>query len=78
MIYTFGIVSYNQENDILRALESIKYQVIHFGKDLKIEVIVADDSSSDKTVSIAEKWLEDNEQLFWNYQVISASKNEGT
>ena len=47
------IVSYNQENYILKALESILIQNIPF----PFEIIVADDSSTDKTFQIIKNTL---------------------
>lgn len=62
--FTFGILAYNHENVIVQALNSIKFQIIEYGKDIKCKLIITDDSSSDMTQMIIDDWLSINESIF--------------
>jgi len=66
--YTAVITSYNSENTISDALNSISQQEI-----MPSEVILVDDNSVDNTVAIARSF----ENLLPNLQVIANLKNEG-
>ena len=75
MIY--NVISYNQEQYILEALESIKLQVIAHGGAGENHLRVYDDASKDKTSLIAEAWLEKNRALFTDVRVSVNSENKG-
>lgn len=75
--FTFGVLAYNHENYIVEHLESIKYQIINYGKYYDISLIIADDCSSDATVEIANKWLESNRCLFKNIKILANNVNIG-
>lgn len=77
MDITFVIVSYNQEKQILEALESIKYQVQHYLMQRKVQLIVSDDCSADNTVFYARKWVEYNQNLFAQVDFLVSEKNVG-
>lgn len=62
--FTFFTLSFNQEKYIIQHLESIKYQIETYGAEYLIHYIICDDSSSDKTIYYAKKWLERNKRLF--------------
>lgn len=53
------VATYNSEKYIIDALESLKHQNYN-----NIEIIVSDDCSSDGTVSLVNKWIENNAFLF--------------
>jgi glycosyltransferase involved in cell wall biosynthesis len=53
-LVTALVVTYNHEQFIRRALESIGRQVL----DQPFEIVIADDSSTDRTVEIAKAWAE--------------------
>jgi len=76
--FTFCIISYNQENYIIEALESIKYQVKVYGKNFRTHLIVADDGSSDNTLKYAKIWIQKNSNLFEFTNIISQERNKGT
>ena len=78
MDFTFGILSYNSEKYILETLNSIKYQIIHYGNGLKIQLIVADDGSKDNTCYYVRKWTEKNGQIFERCDFLFSKENEGT
>lgn len=77
-MYSFGILAYNQENDIVRALESVRYQVEHFADGSDVELIVSDDASKDATVSVIQTWLERYSNLFKRTKLIAHNENVGT
>ncbi len=65
-------VAYNSEKYIIDTLESVKRQTYK-----NIELIITDDASTDSTVKLAEKWIEDNGDIFNNVQLIKSNENEG-
>lgn len=76
--YSFLVLSYNHEKYIIEHLESIKYQIEHFGADKKIKLIVNDDASKDNSVFLIEKWVEKNKCLFEEVVILKNEKNIGT
>lgn len=76
--FTFISVSYNQEIFIIEHLNSIKEQIIRYGKNIKISLVLADDCSKDNTVSLAKDWIKENEQLFDQVNLIANEVNLGS
>lgn len=76
--FTFIVITYNHEEYILEHLESVKYQMINFGKDIVCNIIVADDGSKDRTVELTKFWFEKNSDLFNNIRIIADGLNRGT
>lgn len=75
--YVFGILAYNQEQYIIETLESIKYQKVHYGKDLEVSLLITDDASKDQTVAVAKEWIAKNREYFKNAEVIANETNQG-
>lgn len=75
--FTFVMITYNQEQYVVEHLESIKYQIEHFGQNIKINFILADDASNDKTAYKVKKWIESNQNLFFSVKFIIAVENRG-
>lgn len=75
--FTFAMITYNQEKYVLEHLESIKFQILNFGKNYKISFILGDDASKDKTVEVIKQWLNCNNELFENIEILPADKNVG-
>lgn len=75
--FTFATLTYNQENYILEHLESIRYQIEHFGQKMEIYYVLADDCSTDQTVELVQKWLNKNSELFRGIEIVTASQNQG-
>lgn len=75
--FTFATLTYNQENYILEHLESVRYQIEHYGQKTEIYYVLADDCSSDRTVELAQKWLNKNRRLFKGIEIITVQKNQG-
>ena len=72
------VICYNQENIIAETLESIKYQLETYKTQDKIQLIIADDASKDKTTHVVEKWIGDNRYLFEDVCLLFAKENRGT
>lgn len=66
------VICYNSAQYILETLESIKSQSYK-----NIELIITDDNSSDSTVEICKKWLNDNSACFVKTYLITSTKNTG-
>lgn len=66
------VITYNSSKYIIDGLESVKAQTYP-----NIELIISDDCSTDNTVAICQKWLEDNAQHFTNKKLITTDKNTG-
>ncbi|MES1198313.1 MAG: glycosyltransferase [Chitinophagaceae bacterium] len=66
------VVTYNAEKFILETLESIKRQSYP-----TLELIIADDCSTDNTIRMTEQWISLNKQRFINTCVVVPPKNTG-
>ena len=66
------MVSYNQEQYVRDALDSILMQKTNFG----YEVIVSDDCSKDKTVEICKQWLSLNSQAFKDVKILTVNNKK--
>lgn len=66
------IISFNSEKWILETLNSIKNQTFK-----KIELVISDDSSIDKTVFICREWIENNKERFTNIKLLCSNENLG-
>lgn len=75
--FTFGVMAYNHEDFICEILESIKYQIIKFGKNEIVRLVITDDFSSDATVKKIENWLISNRSLFAEVKTIFNKENYG-
>lgn len=66
------IVTYNSQDYIIEALESVKSQTYQ-----NIELVVSDDCSSDGTVSIIRQWISLNQERFVRTEVVETPVNTG-
>lgn len=66
------VITYNSSKYVLETLESIKNQTYK-----NIELVISDDCSTDETVAICQKWVEENKIEFTDAKFISAEKNGG-
>lgn len=76
--FCFVVIAYNQEEYVIEHLESIKYLIIKYSKNLKIQLVFSDDSSTDNTVSWTRKWLKNNKDLFSQFEIVEHERNVGT
>ena len=68
------VVTYNSSETVLDTLDSILQQ--RYGTE-NIELIIADDASSDNTVTIVDNWLSDFGHCFYRVQFIRHETNGG-
>ncbi len=66
------IITYNSSEFVLETLESVKNQTYE-----NLELIISDDCSTDNTVEICEKWIEENKSRFVKAQLITTKVNQG-
>lgn len=66
------VVTYNSQDYIIEALESVKSQTYH-----NIELIVSDDCSSDRTVVKVKEWIDKNQARFVRTELIKSPVNTG-
>ena len=66
------MATYNGERYIKRQIDSILYQL---GED--DELIISDDCSTDNTVELCQKWVEENKERFVRTQIITSDLNTG-
>lgn len=78
MFFTFLTITYNHEKYIIQHLESIKNQIVKYGDGLRFQLILSDDSSTDKTIEISKRWLKENESLFFRIDILESEVNQGT
>lgn len=75
--FTFGMLTYNQADYVFEHLESIKYQILNYGNDVKAYFVLSDDASKDNTVKYVKMWLDENKELFAGIKIVSKTINEG-
>lgn len=78
MEFTFGVLTFCQEKIVCETLESIKYQLNNYGKDIAVNLYIIDDCSSDDTAQVCERWVANNISLFKNTKIIKNDVNQGT
>lgn len=66
------IITYNSSRFVLETLESVKLQSYK-----NIELIVSDDSSTDKTGEICKEWLRENQNRFVRTEFVTSKVNTG-
>lgn len=66
------VITFNSEKFILETLESIKSQTYN-----KIELIISDDCSQDKTFLLCEDWSKKNKQFFQRIKILKSKENLG-
>lgn len=66
------VIAYNSAEFIIETLNSIYAQTYH-----NIELIIADDASTDHTFHIVQEWLVNHRDRFLNVKVICSEKNRG-
>lgn len=76
--FTFITTTFNHEKYIIEHLESIKKIIQDYGNEIEIDLVLADDCSTDQTCDFAKKWLNMNHTLFRNILVYTNEENIGT
>jgi alpha-1,3-rhamnosyltransferase len=71
-LVTIAVISYNSEKYVIDTLESIKRQTYS-----NIELIISDDCSSDDTVKLSRKWMDENEKRFRRTIILTTKDNTG-
>ena len=59
------------------ALESVKYQIKHYGQGRKFQLIAADDGSTDGSREVIQRWTEQNQGLFEKTDLLFREENGG-
>lgn len=72
VLVSIVVITYNSAKYVLETLESIKAQTYP-----NRELIVSDDRSTDDTLDICLKWVEENKDKFIRTEVITAETNTG-
>jgi len=72
------VLAYNHSEYIVEHLESIKYQINNYGRNIDCSLIINDDASRDDTVSLVEGWLKINSKLFKKVEKLFNKVNLGT
>ncbi len=75
--FTFGVISYNSQQTIIETLESIKYQIINYGKSYSFYLVVSDDCSTDDTIKKTKEWARVNGGLFKGIKILQSNINRG-
>ena len=71
-LISVAIVTYNSSEYIVETLDSVKNQSYQ-----KIEVIISDDCSTDKTVDLCSNWIHENASRFVRCRLITSQANTG-
>ncbi len=76
--FTFIVLVYNHAKYVIEHLESIKFLVSNYSDRIAVDIIVADDGSTDETVALVDSWFRENASLFRKISVLSDGVNRGT
>lgn len=76
--FTFAVMTYNQADTVVQTLESIRYQVMHYGKKIKTRLIITEDCSRDDTLIRCKEWIKEHGDLFCKCVLINNDQNRGT
>lgn len=74
ILVTVGVIAFNSAKTIIETLESIRKQTYPL---CLIELLVADDCSTDNTISATEGWMKKYGSQFESVQIIKAPTNQG-
>ena len=66
------VVTYNSSKTVIETLESVKAQTYS-----NLELIVSDDCSTDNTVELCRKWIEQNKSRFVRTELLIVDENTG-
>lgn len=72
LLVSVPVITYNSSKFVLETLESIKAQTYQ-----NIELIISDDCSTDNTIELCRKWVEENKERFVRTQIITSELNTG-
>lgn len=75
---TFITITYNQSEMVIQHLDSLLSVVNQYLAGLSIQLVIADDGSTDSTVETIENWLAANGSVFCAYTLLASESNEGT
>ena len=78
MYFTFLVITYNHEEFVLQHLESIKFQIINYGKNYSFQLVISDDCSGDRTIESINQWVSINGYLFKSIKILESDVNLGT
>lgn len=76
--FTFGVLTYNQEEYVLQNLKSILYQIKKYGVGISVDLVISDDCSKDNTIAVIKNWIEKNGHYFRKIEILQSSVNMGT
>ena len=71
-LVSIPVITYNSAKYVIETLESIKAQTYQ-----NIELIVSDDCSTDNTIELCQKWIEQNKKRFVRTNLITSKENTG-
>ncbi len=66
------VIIYNSARYVLETLESVKAQTYQ-----NVELVISDDCSTDDTVAICRKWIEENNERFVRTEIVTTLINTG-
>lgn len=72
-VISVAVLTYNSEETIIETLESINNQTYD-----NLELIISDDCSSDNTVYVCNRWLDNHQSRFIRTCVVTSIVNTGT
>lgn len=77
MSITFVLLSYNHEKYISQTLDSIYNQEEKYGRGQEIQLIIADDASSDCTFQIENEWVDSHKDCFKDILLLPSDQHKG-
>jgi alpha-1,3-rhamnosyltransferase len=71
-LVTIVVIAYNSSQTVIETLDSTKVQTY-----TDIELIITDDGSTDRTVEVCKKWIQENGNRFVRAELITVKSNTG-
>ena len=68
------VVAYNHEKFIEKVLRRIKQDIT---QNYEIEILINDDSSTDRTLEVTKNYIEKNKDKNFKYTILSNPENQG-
>lgn len=71
-LVTVAVITYNSSKTLLDTLDSISVQTYP-----NIEVVISDDCSTDNTIEVCKKWIDQNKDKFQDVRLLTSKTNKG-
>lgn len=72
LLVSVAVITYNSSKYVLEALDSVRNQTYS-----NIELIISDDCSTDNTIELCNRWIDENRSKLSRIELMRAVRNSG-